>query len=162
MEIVICNLEITFVIKLKSCLVIHQVRLKGNNMSLIKWHPMYDLDQWFDQSQAGFAPAVDVWEDENNVYIETPLPGMDPEQVDISIENDVLTIEGSHEKKSEVDDKNYYRKEVRIGSFHRAVALPATVKSDKAEASYQNGMLTITVPKEERAKPKKVKIDVKK
>lgn len=123
-----------------------------------------DIDKWFDQSpvnMGGFAPAVDVWEDDNNIYVETPLPGMDPEKVNISIENDVLTIEGSHEKKSEVDEKNYYRKEVRMGSFHRAVALPSAVKSDDAKASYENGMLTITVPKEERAKPKKVKVEVK-
>lgn len=138
-------------------------------MSLIKWQPIYDpftdIDKWFEQSpmsMGGFAPAVDVWEDNDNVYVETPLPGIDPNNVNISIENDVLTIEGSHEKKSEVDDKNYYRKEVRCGSFHRAVALPAAVKSADAAASYQNGVLTITVPKEERAKPKKVKIEVKK
>jgi len=138
-------------------------------MSLIKWQPMYDpftdLDKWFDQgpmSVSGFSPAVDVWEDDSNVYVESPLPGMDPGKVNISIENDVLTIEGSKEKKSEVDDKNYYRKEVRYGSFHRAVALPSSVKSNDAKASYQNGVLTVVVPKEERAKPKKVKIDVKK
>lgn len=139
-------------------------------MSLIKWTPMLDpfneFDKFFDGSSnmglTNFAPAVDVWEDKDNVYVETPLPGLDPENVEISIENDVLTIEGSAEKKNEVDEKNYYRKEVRYGSFHRAVALPSAVKSDSAKAEYIKGVLKINIPKEERAKPKKVQIEVKK
>lgn len=138
-------------------------------MSIIKWTPMLDpfneMERWLDWptgSMASFAPAVDVWEDENSVYIETPLPGVNPEQVNISIENDVLTIEGTSEKKTEVEEKNYYRKEVRSGSFHRAVALPSSVRSDEAKAEYEKGILKITVPKEERAKPKKVKVEVKK
>ena len=139
-------------------------------MSLIKWSPMIepwsDFDKLLDLpanwgNLTNFTPAIDIWEDENNVYMETPLPGIDPDKMSISIENDILTIEGSQEKKTEIDEKNYYRNEVRSGSFHRAVALPASVKSDSASASYQNGILTVTVPKEEKAKPKKVKIDVK-
>ena len=135
-------------------------------MSLIKWTPMLDpfneMDRFFDGSASNFAPAVDVWEDNDNVYVETPLPGIDAEKVNIAIENDILTIEGSQEKKSEVDEKNYYRREVRYGSFHRAVALPAAVKGDEAKAEYANGVLKVVVPKEERAKPKKVKVEVKK
>ena len=127
--------------------------------------PASKMDRWFDNwpsaNLGNFAPAVDVYEDENNVFVETPLPGIDPENVNISIENDVLTIEGSQEKKTEVDEKNYYRKEVRSGSFHRAVALPATVKSEDASADYEKGVLKIVIPKEERAKPKKVKVNVK-
>ena len=128
--------------------------------------PFNEMDRWFDNwpatGMANFAPAVDVWEDADNVYVETPLPGVNPEQVNIAIENDVLTIEGSSEKKTEVDEKNYYRKEVRSGSFHRAVALPSGVKGDEAKAEYEKGVLKITMPKEERAKPKKVKVEVKK
>ena len=128
--------------------------------------PFNETERFFDsflgQGLSNLTPAVDVWEDENNVYVETPLPGVDPEKVNIAIENDVLTIEGSQEKKSEVDEKNYYRKEVRYGSFHRAVALPSAVKSDEAKAEYAVGVLKISVPKEERAKPKKVKVEVKK
>lgn len=138
-------------------------------MSLIKWSPMLepfgDFDRWFDAPGWGnlsnFAPAVDVWEDDNNVYVETPLPGIDAEKINIAIENDVLTIEGGQEKKSEVDEKNYYRREVRYGSFHRAVALPAAVKGDEAKAEYADGVLKISIPKEEHAKPKKVKVSIK-
>ena len=135
-------------------------------MSIIKWRPIMnpwfaDFDKMFEDfgSQAeGFVPAIDVYEDKDNVLVETPLPGIDPDKVNISVENDVLTIEGSSEKKSELDEKNYYRREVRSGSFHRSVALPASVKGEGASAEYKNGVLKITIPKEERAKPKQIRI----
>jgi HSP20 family protein len=106
-------------------------------------------------------PALDVYQTDDDVVVETQLPGVDPTNVNISIENDVLTIEGSFEKKREVDEKNYYRKEIRSGSFHRSVALPTSVNGDKAKATYDKGVLKVTVPKEERAKPKTVKVEVK-
>lgn len=138
-------------------------------MALIKWRPMFDLnfpdfDRFFEDWPAtsrGFVPALDVYQDNENVFVETPLPGIEPSNVNISIENDVLTIEGKSEKKSEVDEKNYYRKEIRSGSFHRAVALPAAVDGEKALAEYKDGVLKITIPKEERAKPKQIKISAK-
>lgn len=137
-------------------------------MNLIRWNP-YDMDKWFDdmvsapfQGRGGFAPAMDVFQIKDAVIVKTPLAGVDPDKVNISIENDVLTVEGTMEQKSEVDEKEYYRKEIRSGSFHRAVALPTAVDGDKANATFENGMLTITVPKEERAKPKSIKVRVKK
>jgi len=119
------------------------------------------FEEWGAHGSQGFVPALDVYQDKDNVIVETPLPGIDPEQVNISVENDVLTIEGSTEKKSEVDEKNYYRKEVRYGSFHRAVFLPASVNGEGAHAAYQNGVLKIIIPKEERLKPKQIKIAAK-
>ncbi len=134
-------------------------------MDIIRYRPMGDLDKWFEDimpSDGGsFLPAIDVYQTKDAVIVETPLAGVDPEKVSISIENDVLTVEGSTEHKSEVDDKHYYRKEVRSGSFHRAVALPAAVDGDKAEAVFENGMLKITIPKEERVLPKTIKVKVK-
>ena len=137
-------------------------------MPIIKWRPMFDpfmdMDKFFEDmpmASAGFVPALDVYQDADNVIIETPLPGVDPKDVNISVENDVLTIEGSSEKKSEVDEKNYYRKEIRSGSFHRAVALPAAGNGEGANAEYKDGILKITIPKEERAKPKQIKISAK-
>lgn len=111
---------------------------------------------------SGLAPAIDIYQDDQNVYVETPLPGVDIEQVSVSVENDVLTIEGSTEKKKEVDEKNYYRKEIRTGSFHRVVQLPVAVNGAASVAEYQNGVLKITIPKEERAKPTAIKVQVKK
>ncbi len=138
-------------------------------MSLVRWTPMFpnfgDLDKFFEDTSwpnvSGFVPALDIYQTKDEVVVETPLAGIDPEKVNLSIENDVLTIEGKSEQKSEVDEKNYYRKEVRYGSFHRSVALPAAVNGDKAKATYENGVLKVVIPKEERAKPKTVKVEVK-
>lgn len=131
-------------------------------MNLIKWNPwseLSELDSFFDKGLAQtFTPALDVYDRKDHVVVESPIAGIDPNKINISIENDVLTIEGSMEKKSEVEEKNYYRKEVRRGSFHRSVALPTAVDGDKAEADYQDGVLTISIPKAERAKPKTIKV----
>ena len=130
-------------------------------MRLAPWSPLL-LDDWFEGHEQNFVPAIDVYQDKDNVIAETPITGIDPEKVDISIENDVLTITGQSEHQSEVDEKNYYRKEVRYGAFHRSVALPASVDGAKAEAEYQDGILKVVIPKEERAKPKKIKVIAKK
>jgi len=127
-------------------------------MSLIKWtpsifEPFGDMDKIFDDFHSGmakkgdFAPAIDMYENKNNVIVETQLAGIDPENVDISIENDVLTIKGESEKKSEVDEKDYYRKEIRRGSFFRSISLPPHVQGDKADAEALDGVLKITIPK---------------
>ncbi len=130
--------------------------------------PMFqDFNDMFEDfsgntSLAGnFSPAVDVYEKDNQVVVETPLPGIDAQNLKISIENDVLSIEGSSEKKSEIDEKNYYRKEVRYGSFHRAVALPCSVDGDKADADYKDGMLRVTIPKAAVAQKKTIKVSTK-
>lgn len=90
------------------------------------------------------------------------LPGIKESDLEISVENDVLTVSGKREEKKEVKKEDYYRKEVRIGSFSRSVILPMTVKSDKAEAEMEGGVLKITLPKAEEMKPKKIAVKVKK
>ena len=136
-------------------------------MDIIRWRPMMDMDRWFDGdvpssflSGAPFTPAVDVYQTKDVVIVETPLAGIDPEKVNISVENDVLTIEGSVEKKTEIDEKNYYRKEIRTGMFHRSVALPTAVNGEQADATYDKGMLKISIPKAEHVKPKSIKVKV--
>jgi HSP20 family protein len=142
-------------------------------MALIKWSPFFsggwdDMDRSFSDfmptvsNKQGFTPAVDMYEDKDNVIVETQLAGIDPEKVDISIENDVLCIKGEGEKISEVDDKNYYRKEIRRGSFYRSIPLPAHVVGDEASAVAEGGVLKITIPKTSEVKPKKIKIVNKK
>ncbi len=130
------------------------------------WDPFEDMDRMLTDVPGrrvqGFVPAVDVYQDDDNVYVDTELAGIDPEQVDVSIENDVLTIKGQSEQKSEVDEKHYYRKEVRRGSFYRSIGLPTHVVGDDAKAAYTDGILKITVPKAPEVKPKSVKIDVQK
>lgn len=134
---------------------------------IINWTPGFpfrDLDKIFDEgvwSDVDFTPAIDVYQDKDNVIVETPLPGVDPEKVDITIENDVLTISGNSEDTKEVKREDYYRKEVRRGSFSRSVILPMSVKADMAEAHSEKGILKVTIPKAEEAKPKKIAVKVK-
>ena len=103
-------------------------------------------------------PAVDVYEDQNQVTVETPLVGVDPSKVNIEIEDNILKISGQSDHRTEVDEKNYYRKEVRYGAFYRAVALPKAVIGDKAEANYKDGVLKISIPKADEAKPRRITI----
>jgi len=145
-------------------------------MALIKWTPLFpeasgfeDMDKMFSElspsfwaGRNGFTPAVDIYEDKNNVIVETQLAGVDLENVNISIENDVLIIKGEGEKKSEVEDKNYYRKEIRRGGFYRSVALPAHVNGEKASAEAIDGVLKISIPKATGSKPKTIKIKTSK
>lgn len=131
-------------------------------MQLVPYRSLWpDLDDFFGGSDLmNFTPAVNVAEDKDHVIVETPLAGIDPSRVEIEIEDNVLKISGSTESKSEVDDKDkhYYRKEIRAGSFYRAVALPKAVDGTKAEANYRQGILKITVPKKEEAKPRSIKV----
>lgn len=143
-------------------------------MSLIKWSPFLS-DNYFDdmdkmiyefmpisRGNKGFMPAVDMYEDNDNVVVETQLAGIDLEKIDISIENDVLCIKGEGEKKTEVEEKNYYRKEIRRGNFYRSIPLPTRVDGDKASAVAEEGILKIYIPKASEAKPKSIKIKTKK
>ena len=142
-------------------------------MSIIKWTPFFpELDDMEEamksmlpdvrRNQFGFTPAIDMYEDKDNIIVETQLGGIDPENVDISIENNVLSIKGESEKKSEIDEKNYYRKEIRRGSFYRSIALPTKVDGDSAKAINEDGILKISIPKAPEVKPKTIKIESKK
>ena len=126
-------------------------------MRLAQWSPFMELEEL-----ANFTPAMDIYQKDDAVIVETPVIDVDPAKLDITVENDVLTIQGQTEKKSEVDEKDYYRKEVRHGSFHRSVNLPVAVDGEKAAAEYKDGILTITIPKEERAKKKTIKVKINK
>jgi HSP20 family protein len=141
-------------------------------MSLIKWTPFFfdednnnffsDLMPTVQSGKNNFMPAIDMYEKDGQVIVETELAGMDPEKVDITIENGVLSLKGESEKKSEIEDKNYYRKEIRRGSFFRSIALPAQVEGEKATANVEDGLLKISIPKSEATKPKTIKINTKK
>ncbi|MDP3899473.1 MAG: Hsp20/alpha crystallin family protein [bacterium] len=141
--------------------------------NIIRWNPFFDsFDDDFSRllerfhggentRQNMFMPAVDVYEDGDNVIVETQLAGVEPDKTEISVENDVLTIKGEGEKKTEVDDKNYYRKEIRSGSFYRNIPLPTHVDGDKASAEYDKGVLKISIPKRAEVKPTQIKISKK-
>lgn len=140
-------------------------------MSIIRWTPQWDpfseMEEVMNrfpsinsQSIKSFVPAMDVYETEKSVVVETALPGINPDDVKVSVEKGVLTVTGESKKEHEVDDKNYYRKEVRSGSFFRQVALPAAVMEDKVNAVFEDGLLKISCPKSEPVKAKKVEIKV--
>ncbi len=103
-------------------------------------------------------PADDVYEDRDAVKIVAELPGVKPEDVKLSLENSLLTIRG--EKKQEVEERNerIHRYERSYGSFERAFALPTTVDGERISAEYRNGILTVTVPKTERARPREIPV----
>ena len=139
-------------------------------MSLIKWTPFFsefdDMEETMNSmlptvrgKQLGFTPAIDMYEDKDNIIVETQLGGINPENVDISIENNILCLKGESEKKSEVDDKNYYRKEIRRGSFYRSISLPTKVDGESAKAINEDGILRITIPKVSEVKPKTIRIE---
>jgi HSP20 family protein len=111
-----------------------------------------------DLMRGSWSPNVDIFENKDQIVIEAELPGLRPEDVDISIENNVLTIHGERkfEKKDETD--NYLRVERSYGSFTRSFTLPPTVSSENVDAVFENGLLRLTLAKREEAKPKKIEI----
>lgn len=123
-----------------------------------------DLDRFWGDDFVGsiteFAPKMDIYQKQDSVVVELPLPGVDPKNVNIVIENDVLTVSGHTEEKKEIKREDYYRKESRSGHFTRSVVLPMPVKNAEAIARYDKGVLTIELPKDEQAKPKQIAIEV--
>jgi HSP20 family protein len=109
---------------------------------------------------AAWYPACDVFEDKEAVKIVAELPGVQPDAVKISIENNVLTIRGEKKQQAEERNERVHRYERSYGMFERSFALPSTIDPDKIHAGYENGVLTVTVPKAERARPREIAIKV--
>jgi HSP20 family protein len=123
---------------------------------------MNDIDRFFDDemwSGGNFSPAMDIYQDGDNVMAKVSLPDIDPEKVDVSVENDVLTISGKTSSVQEAKEEDFYRKEIREGSFSRSVVLPMQVKGSETRATYKKGMLVITMPKADEAKPQRIAIE---
>lgn len=107
-----------------------------------------------------WAPALDLVQDHNEVRVIVELPGLKKEDIELSLQNNILTISGKREDVSERKDAETYRSERYFGKFQRTVQLPAAVDSSKVEARYQDGVLTVTLPKAEEAKPKQIAVNV--
>jgi HSP20 family protein len=105
--------------------------------------------------------AVDMYQTPDEVVVKASVPGLKPDEVDISITGDTLTIKGEHKEEKEVEEENYIYKERRYGTFSRSTLIPVKVKSDKAEAVFEDGILTLTLPKAEEVKPKQIKVKAK-
>jgi len=140
-------------------------------MNIIPQKPFGELDNFFRDddwffpvfSRKSFDPDMDVYETEEDVIAEVSLPNINPENVNVWVEDGVLKISGEFEEKDEEEEKgkNYWRKEICKGSFQRAVRLPSEVDEDKTEATYEKGTLKVTLPKTEPKKKKGKEIKVK-
>ena len=135
-------------------------------MELIKWEPFGEFDRLFENDffskpqKLGWDLAVDVYEEKGNVVAKMTLPLVKPDDIDVTIEDDVLTVSGRRDEEEEIDEKDYYSKEIRRGSFSRSVRLPKSVKASEAKAVSKDGELTITMPRIENVAETAVKVDV--
>ena len=158
-------------------------------MPIIPWRPFRDIEDWFaalegeprlwreeEWPEEWFgrprwgrllpmvrAPKMDIYETDDKVVAEVELPGVDPKNVDVEVKDNVLKIEAKKEEKKEEKGKGYYRKEISAGFYKRAVPLPVEVIGEKAEATYEEGILKVVIPKKEvkNAEKKGIKIKVK-
>src|SRR6202049_2430321 len=113
-----------------------------------------------DSSLTTWVPAVDIYETEHELVVKADLPEVDPKDLDIRVENNILTIRGERKFEKNVNQENYMRVERAYGSFARSFTLANTVNAEAIKADYQNGVLTLTIPKKEEAKPKQIKVSV--
>jgi HSP20 family protein len=111
-------------------------------------------------SAGNFIPPVDIYEDANRLVLKLEVPGIPQENLQIDVENQALTVKGERKFVNDEKEENFHRIERRYGSFVRSFTLPSTVETESAQASYENGVLAITLPKKEAAKPKQVKIQI--
>src|SRR5215467_1700009 len=107
-----------------------------------------------------WAPPVDIYETEHELVVKADLPDIKPEELDIRVENNILTIRGERKFEKKVDEKNYLRVERAYGSFARSFSLANTVNTEAIKADYKDGVLTLSIPKREEAKPKQIKVNV--
>jgi HSP20 family protein len=146
--------------------------------NLSRWEPAREMmtlreamdrlfDDAFTRPMSGFGPsvpAIDVYQTKDAVVVKAALPGYKPDDVQISITNDLLTISGEYKQEDgngQKEGARYHVREQRYGSFERSILLPSAVKSDKAAADFENGILIITLPKSEEARPRTINIKAK-
>jgi HSP20 family protein len=149
-------------------------------MAIVRFEPIRDLvglqermNRLFDESFRGAArhhdedwslgawsPAVDIYEQNGNIVLKAELPGVDRKDVDVRVENNVLTLRGERKVEGEVKKESYHRVERSYGTFLRSFTLPSVLDTDKIKADFKDGVLRLTLPKKEEAKPKQISIQV--
>lgn len=150
-------------------------------MAIVRWEPFRDLlaiqdrmNRIFDESFRGmnrqgeddwalggaWAPLVDIYEREGNIELKAELPGVDSKDVDVRVENNVLTLRGERRIDKEVKRESYHRVERAYGSFSRSFTLPSMVDTERIKAEFKDGVLHLTLPKKEEAKPRQISIKV--
>ena len=145
---------------------------------IVRWEPFRDMMALRDAMEgmveeglvrapapfAGWAPgglAVDMYETDESVVIKTAIPGVNAEEIGVSVTGDTLTIRAETQEETEIERESYLRRERRFGSCCRSVTLPGGLEAEKAEADYTDGVLTLTFPKAEEVKPKSIKVTAK-
>jgi HSP20 family protein len=147
--------------------------------TIVRWDPFKELSTLQDRMNRAFGdlwgrahrpdedyisgswmPAVDVRETKDALEISAELPGIDPKDVELSVENGVLSLKGSREFEKAIEGETYHRVERAYGSFERSFSLPTNVDPDRVKAVYRHGVLHLTLPKREEAKPKSISIKV--
>jgi len=151
-------------------------------MAIVRWQPFCDLmatERGFDRlfrdafssvlpvregelPTRAWAPAVDICENENNIVLKAELPGVDPKDVEVRVEDNTLYLKGERKFEKDTKEENYHRMERSYGSFARSFALPNSIDAEKVAAEYKDGLLTLTLPKREETKPKTIKINISK
>lgn len=146
-------------------------------MAIVRWDPFRELEtlqgrmgRLFEEALGrpperdlgvtGWAPAVNIYEDENQIEVTAELPGLEEKDILVNIENNVLTLKGDKKIEREEKKGSYHLVETSYGSFSRSFTLPGTVDQEKIAADYQNGVLKITLPKKEETKPKSISVKV--
>jgi len=147
-------------------------------MALVRWEPTLktlsdlrnEMDRIFEtffgerfpafKEEFSFSPAIEVSETDNEIIVKAAVPGVDKKDLNISILDNNLIIKGEIKKEKEEKKKNYYKQEIAYGSFSRTIPLPAEVKVDEVKANMKNGIVTISIPKSEKAKAKEITINV--
>lgn len=147
-------------------------------MDLIQWNPLREMvslrermsrlfdDSWFrtdgfgdDVAMGMWSPAVDMFEKDDHLVIKAELPGMEKKDINLDLKDGVLTLRGERKHENQVQDENFYRREMSYGKFVRTFSLPSDVDPEKIKAEFQNGLLTIEVPKPEQHKPKQITVN---
>jgi HSP20 family protein len=145
--------------------------------NLTRWEPVREMmtlreamDRLFDDAftrplsgrDGGWsAPAIDMYQTDDEVVVKAAIPGFKADEVQINVTGDMLTLRGEMKQEEEQKDKAWHMREQRWGSFERSVTLPTDVKADKASAEFENGILTVTLPKAEEVKPKTITVKAK-
>ena len=144
-------------------------------MTLIKWEPSEglsalrrDMNRLIDdflgdgpfhfERESAFSPNIEVSDTKEAVVVKAQVPGVSQDNLQVSVTDDTLTLKGEIKEEEKKEEKNYYRREFRYGSFARTIPLPAAVQSEKAEAKLKDGVLEITMPKSEQAKVKEIPV----
>jgi HSP20 family protein len=149
-------------------------RYRPRRRSMTTWSPFREMEEmermieetfgrptvWrrAPEEQYVWAPSIEMYEKENDYFIRMEIPGVNPQDVDISLSGDTLTVKGERKPPENIEDEAYQLCEVCYGSFTRSITLPEPVKAEKIEATFGNGILNLRVPKAEEVKPKQIKI----